>query len=116
MVQARLPDINTEMIMYRREAMSSLASRKYDSMFGAAYGLNACLPKDYQVRISNADYQNLIKQDIIAICPSCNTEHKYKDLHITNILVSQFLVLLTDKQYEKRWKCPSCKGTNKILN
>lgn len=113
-MESRLPDINTEFIMYRREAINCHSAKKYDSMFGAAYALNACLPKDYRVRISNTEYQDLIKQDIIAICSFCNHEFKYKDIHIYNIMVSQFVLLLTDKRFEKRWKCSECKEVNQL--
>ena len=111
-MESRLPDINTEFITYRNKAIASHSSKQYDTMFGSAYALNACLPKDYRVRISNTEYNDLIKQDILAVCGHCNTEFKYKDIHISNILVSSLLLLLTDKEYQKRWTCSSCKGIN----
>jgi len=71
MPQARLPDINTAYITYRREVLVSLKSKNYTSCIGALYALNGLLPEKYRVTISNLAYAEKTEQDLLVICRHC---------------------------------------------
>ena len=129
MVQARLPDINTEFITFRREAIACLKSRDYTGMFTALYALNALLPVDYQIKISTRDYEKITQEDIYVECSNCEeidptseTERKlmrptrilYQDLVIREKLLESFLSSLKGMDSIKVWKCPKCKTEHEL--
>ena len=71
MPQARLPDINTAFIRYRSEVLVGMKKGDWDSMHGSLNGINGLLPQEYQVKISDAKYYELVKEDIEYECNSC---------------------------------------------
>ena len=124
MVQARLPDINTEFITYRREALSCISGKNYSGLFTALYAYNALLPEKYQIKISTKDYNKITKEDIYVECENCteidpedeSDEPKerqkrilYKDLIIKERLLPSFEASIKGKDSYKFWKCPKCK-------
>lgn len=127
MVQARLPDINTEFITYRREALVSLQSRDYTRMFTALYAVNALLPPKYQVKISTIDYLQKSQSEVFAECNNCKetyyeedkerplkraTRVIYKTIKLETKLLPAFEASLSGKESYKVWKCPICKKEN----
>ena len=127
MVQAALPDLNTQWIMSKREAWTAIKNKDYNSLFGALFDINAMLPKDkdrdYQIEISDHKYNEMIKQDTIYICNSCSSncihcktnegkciaETPKNVIVIKNIPTSSFIRTLTGKHIERMWQCPRCK-------
>ena len=75
MPQARLPDINTAFIVYRREAITSWKSQTYDACFGSLQTLNGLLPHDYRVMISDSEYYKEINKDMLFTCETINEGH-----------------------------------------
>ena len=71
MPQARLPDINTAFIRYRSEVLVGMKKGDWDSMHGSLNGINGLLPQEYQVKISDTKYYELVKEDIEYECNKC---------------------------------------------
>ena len=108
MPQARLPDINTAFIVYRRETISSLKSGQYDNCFGSLYALNGLLPEEYRVQISTKDYEEKTALDIKVICPKCEAETEYKKIKVFDKLFLGLYSLILNKRLEKVWTCTAC--------
>ena len=116
MVQAALPDLNTQWIMAKREAWTAIKNRDYNSLFGALLDINAMLPKDkekdYQIEISDLKYNQLVKEDVLYPCIKCKTETRKELITIKKIETSKIIRTLTGKTFETIWECPECKEIN----
>lgn len=117
MPQARLPDINTAYITYRREALSSMKSKNYVACIGALYALNGLLPKKYRVTISTIEYDKLTQKHLLVTCPKCRKE----DIDFTQVKIHKVILpvidnLISNEEYIKVWYCPNplCNAENKI--
>ena len=124
--QAALPDLNTAWIKYRTEVLAAIKSKNYNSMFGSLFAINAMLPKDYQVEISDRKYYDKIKQDVIVICNHCSkvcehcidgkgeciAETKRDDIKIKNVIGTILTSILINNKTEKLWQCPKCNKNN----
>lgn len=113
-MQSYLPDINTKYITYARVVLSSLASKKWASCFGALNSENALLPKEFQVEISTAKYNDKTKQNTVAVCNKCEQEIKFETIKILHILSPMLIGVMNDSKTEKIWNCPNCKSENKL--
>lgn len=109
---AALPDLNTKWIINTREFLIAIRSHNYPAMFGCLLTSNAMLPDKYQVKISNNEYNKLIKQDLSVICNHCNTETKHQDIDIQTILTNHSLSTITGQRTERVWHCNKCNKTN----
>jgi len=114
MPQAALPDLNTAFIVYRREAITSLKSKRYDACFGALYAINGLLPKDYRVKISTKLYDEKTNLDTIAICYHCNQKTSYNKIQIKEAMLPMMIGTITGSETEKVWDCEQCGKTNKL--
>lgn len=114
MPQAALPDLNTAFIIYRREAMTSLKSKRYDACFGALYAINGLLPKEYRVKVSTKQYDAKTNLDIMAICPECKVSSNYKEIKIFDLLSPLIVGMITGNKTEKVWSCEKCNKINKL--
>lgn len=114
MPQARLIDVNTAAIQYRRLILSSLASRNYAAVFGALYTLNAELPETYRIKISTNEYYEKTKGARLSVCTECAEEADYSNTIKMDVRTSLLEQTITGKEYNKIWLCPSCKKENKI--
>jgi len=115
MVQARLPDINTSFIVYRREAINSWKVGNYDSAIGSLYAYNALLYPDYGVKVSTQAYNEKTDLATVAECNFCTEQTDYKTLDIINLLNPLVIGLVSNSEYEKIWCCPKCHKDNKLL-
>lgn len=113
-MQARLPDINTAFIVYRREAISSWKSRTYDSCFGSLNTLNGLLPKKYRVVISTKEYDNKTKQDLIACCTKCDAEIDFRSVQVFELIAPFTQSVINGNVKEKVWNCTECKKINHL--
>ena len=134
MVQAALPDLNTQWIMAKREAWTAIKNENWNALFGALFDINAMLPKDkdrnYQIEISDTKYNNAIKQDLIYICKTCseNCKHctsgegeckaeiKKNMVKIEDVKTDMLVSVLTNNQTERIWICPKCNQSNLLSN
>lgn len=116
MVQAKLPDLNTQWIMSKREAWTAFKNRDYDGCKAALDDINAMLTKinekDYQVQISEKKYNELIKLEKIYRCNKCKKEIPKSQVTIKKIDTSSFVRTLTNTKQETIWSCPDCKEDN----
>ena len=127
-MQAQLPDLNTAWIMDKREFLNSIKNRNYTAVFGSLYAINAALPKDYQITISDQEYYQKTIHDIKVICPNCalNCDHcdtgkgecqaemQRSKIKIFEVLKNSLIATISDKKTEKVWKCEKCHKTNKL--
>lgn len=114
MPQAILPDLNTAYITYRREIIINLKSRNYNYCVGSLYAINGILPKEYQVVVSDIEYKDKTKRDMIAKCPQCGIEHKYDSLKIFDLLLPEFERAISNQDFVKAWFCNKCKTTQRL--
>lgn len=112
--QAALPDLNTAFIVYRREAITSLKSKRYDACFGALYAINGLLPKEYRVKISTKLYDEKTNLDTIAVCQHCKEQTNYNEINIHDVLLPVAVGIITGLEYEKVWTCTKCNQVNKL--
>lgn len=114
MPQARLPDINTAYITYRREVLVSLKTKNYTSCIGSLYALNGLLPQKYRVTISNLEYAEKTMQDLKVICNHCKQQINYKSIKILKVIMPLIDGLITSQSYHKVWDCTLCLKENTL--
>lgn len=114
MPQAALPDLNTAFIVYRREAITSLKSKRYDACFGALYAINGLLPKEYRVKISDSLYKEKTNLETMVICSNCKEKREYNEIKIFDILLPFAVGVISGIESEKAWKCGKCEKLNKL--
>lgn len=123
-----LPDLNTAYIFYRTDVKNSIKSENFTGMVGSLFDLNALLPKEYQIKISTKEYNDLIRQDLTVICNHClkSCEHcktnngeleciaesKYHDIIIKQVITPYLLAAITGEETEKLWECKRCNNNN----
>lgn len=114
MPQARLPDINTAYITYRREVLVSLKTNNYTSCIGSLYALNGLLPEKYRITISNMAYAEKTMQDLLVICRHCKQKLNYKKIKILKVIVPLIEGLVSGQSYHKVWDCILCQKENSL--
>ena len=126
-----LPDLNTAWIMDKREFLQAIKNpSNFTGIVAYLNSINAALPDDYQIRISSAEYFNIIQQDLIYPCSHCTTEYESKDengkikketrptehyknnIQIKTKLVSSMISIISDKKSVQVWNCPKCRKDN----
>lgn len=113
--QARLPDINTAFNTHRKRAILAIESQNWTEAIGALYAINASLPLEYRVIISNEKYNELTKQDLVAECNNCKERIDYSRIRVLTVIVSPTVQLLTNQHTERIWVCPLCKKDNRLI-
>ena len=118
MPQARLPDINTAFIRYRSEVLVGMKKGDWDSMHGSLNGINGLLPQEYQVKISDAKYYELVKEDIEYECNSCKnndgTPSNIPKEQIEGFTLYPDSVQLLLGAVGKVWICPKCNKVQRL--
>ncbi len=114
MPQARLPDINTAYITYRREVLVTLKTKNYTSCIGALYALNGLLPEKYRVTISNQVYAEKSSQNLLVICKHCKQKIDYNKISILKVIVPLIEGLVSGQSYHKVWDCILCQKENSL--
>ena len=116
MPQARLPDINTAFITYRREVLQNLKSLKYSIVFGSLYSLNGLLPEKYRVQISTDDYNKKLgdAEKLVAVCKYCSVQTESKLINSVEVIQSFTSHYLMSQLKHKVWYCPDCKKVNEL--
>ena len=114
MPQARLPDINTAYITYRREVLVSLKTNNYTSCIGSLYALNGLLPEKYRITISNMAYAEKTMQDLLVVCRFCKQNSNYKKIKILKVIVPLIEGLVSGQAYHKVWDCTLCSKENSL--
>jgi len=114
LVQARLPDINTAFITYRREMLQSLNAKNYANCVGSLNAMNSLLPKEYRVQISTPQFDEKVRQDVQAVCTECEQSVDYSKLHIFELVLPFLDHVLSGQTVTKAWICEKCNCTNRL--
>lgn len=120
MPQARLPDINTAFIRYRSEVLVGMKKGDWDSMHGSLNGINGLLPQEYQVKISDVKYYEMVKEDIEYECNSCKNNDgtpsniPKEQIEVFTLYPNAMQQLLFRGQKEQVWICPKCNKVQRL--
>lgn len=112
MPQARLPDINTAYIKYRTESIMALKKKEYTIMHGCVTAINALLPPEYQVIISDFEYIKMSKAETTYHCNHCNEDIEKENIKVFNLLPNAMQLLLHGSKTNKVWNCIKCHNLN----
>ncbi len=113
-VQARLPDINTAFITYRREMLQSLNAKNYPNCVGSLNAMNSLLPKEYRVQISTPEFEDKIRQDVQAVCTKCDHSFDYNTIRIFDMTLPFLDHVLSRQKTTRAWICHNCNCTNRL--
>jgi hypothetical protein len=113
-VQARLPDINTAFITYRRELLQGLQNKNYTNCIGSLNAMNSLLPKEYRVQISTIEFEDKIRQDVQATCTGCERQVDYHKIHVFDLALPFLESVLSRNKTTKSWICDTCKCINRL--
>jgi len=111
--QSRLPDVNTAIIVYRREAITDLKGNRYDACLGALHALNGMLPKEYRVTISTLDYNIMMKEGLFATCKFCTQESDFRTVKTFELVLPFVNSVIATQAKEKIWLCSHCQKENR---
>lgn len=116
MPQARLPDVNTAFITYRRHVLQCLNRDEYDDCIGSIIAMNSLLPKEYRISISTQDYTAKMSIETTAYCTKCDHPHNYKDINKFDLVLPEFEAIVTKQKTAKAWICTqkTCRATNRL--
>ena len=116
MPQARLPDINTAFITYRREVLQNLKVQKYSIVFGSLYSLNGLLPEKYRVQISTLEYNKKMSEveKLMAVCKHCSVQTENKLINPVEVIQPFVTHYLMSQIKHKVWYCTNCKKVNEL--
>ena len=113
-MQAELPDKNTAFIVYRREAISSWKSERFDACIGALYSLMGLLPSLYRPTVSTEEFELLTNQNMEAVCTGCQTRNNFATVKTFDLVLTFEKSLISGKQTESVWECLQCKHINQL--
>jgi len=114
MPQAALPDLNTAWIMDKREFLNALKLKNYGVVFWSLSSINAAMPEDYRVEISDQKYNDELKKDLLVKCSHCDIELKHKDIVVREVLKHHVVATMTGTDKEKVWECSNCHKYNNL--
>lgn len=109
-MQAKLPDINAAIVRYRNNFLHAFDNGEPDTVIVSLSAINSLLPEEYKVEINTAKYNQLVAENKIIVCPSCETKSEYQTIKFLDVLLAPISSMITNKKYEKIWICPSCKN------
>lgn len=113
--------------MNAREFWTAIKTENFPEVFGSLFSINALLPDEYRIEISDTKYKEEInKQGISIVCKNCkkNCDHcktgkgeckaesRREEIKVKTIEMSDLLKTLTSQKEEKVWECPRCKSNN----
>ncbi len=114
MPQARLPDINTQYVMLTREAITNFKSRNYSLCIGSLYSLNALMPGEYRVIISDQLYAEKTKTKMFVECLACKEQTELKNVTKFKLIIPTVEKYFSGNEYEEMWSCIKCKKNNRM--
>ena len=111
--QAQLIDINTAAITHRNGIISGINDRNYQKTIRHLHCYNAALPNEYQITIDTEEYNQKIKQNVVAVCGFCKENIEHHNIKILRLLLSLRQQFVEGREYDKFWRCPNCKKDNR---
>ena len=115
MPQAQLIDINTAAITHRNGVLSGITNRDYAKTIRHLKCYNAALPLEYKIKIDTEEYNNKIKQNIVAECKHCKGPTPQSDIKILRLLLSETQQLIEKQTHDYFWICPKCNKDNRQI-
>ena len=113
MPQARLPDVNTAFIKWRNKVVTALESFKYTAALGSLNNFNACLPREYQVKVSTDLYnQKLEDEKLLVHCTKCGADVDFRHVRKELVLCDPMEEMITKKKHKSVWRCSACNTQN----
>lgn len=113
MPQARLPDVNTAFIKWRNKVVTALEAFKYTAAIGSLNNFNACLPKEYQVKVSTILYNEALNAEKLLVhCRQCNEDIDFRTVKRERVLADPLEEMITLKKYKDIWICSLCGKDN----
>lgn len=127
---AALPDLNTAWIMDKREFITAMKNKNLTEIVAYLTSINAGLPDDYVIKISDNKYKEIVQQDTLYLCNYCTseypilddkgktkmesrpTEYKAHTLEIKTKQTKGNISILTGHNTIKVWECSKCKKDN----
>lgn len=114
-MQAKLPDINAAIVRARMDALISFAQGNYNQCVASLEAMVSLLPEEYQVRMTNEDYADAIKEHEVWVCPHCQKTVPSGDVIRTTLLVpAAARTLAPGRKTYKAWICPLCDKTSAV--
>jgi|APSaa5957512535_1039671.scaffolds.fasta_scaffold14620_5 hypothetical protein len=112
MPQARLPDVNTAFITYRREAIVNIKTFDHRGAWGSLFSINALLPNQYRIIIDDEKFAEESKTNFLYTCNFCieKTDRTALTIYLEDVGATEFL--LTNEETVKVWDCIKCNETN----
>lgn len=93
--------------------MTALEANKYTAAIGSLNNFNACLPKEYQVKVSDELYAEKLEAEKLLIhCKHCNEDIDYRTIKKLDVICTPMEQLVTGGTTKNVWVCSLCKEQN----
>lgn len=73
----------------------------------------ALLPDGYKVKINTEKYNEMVAENKVITC-KCGEVTQYDQIKIEKLLLATTTAFISQKEYEKYWKCPKCQNYNQF--
>ena len=113
-MQSRLPDVNTAFNTHRKRAIITIERKQWTECLGALYAINAALPEEYRVIISDQEYLKMTRQDLNVTCIQCKERFDYNSIKVLNLVTVPFERLLGKSKTIRVWFCPKCNERHEL--
>ena len=109
-MQAKLPDLNAALAKARMDAIISKDLKNYNKCVASLECMNALLPPEYRISMTDREYSEAIHNDEMWECRHCKKSTPSSDVERTRLPVRASLWALTRARIRtvKAWVCPLC--------
>lgn len=87
---------------------------KWVKALGSLSAINADLPEEYRVIISDQKFKEMTKEDVMVSCKNCKQEILYNKIKILNVIERALDNLITSTRSSKVWYCEHCNTENPL--
>ncbi len=124
-MQAKLPDINAAIVVYRNSMINAYDRGDFTKAVISLDAINALLPEDYKLEVNTEKYNELVKGQVIIICDKCKEEFQRGDIRTYEKWFEDtyFFFHNIEKKMEHsyflntitHWCCTKCKHERPLL-
>jgi predicted nucleic-acid-binding Zn-ribbon protein len=90
----------------------ALEWKRWTEVLGALYSLNALLPAEYRVIISDQKYNELTRQSLMITCQKCGKDSDYNKIKIQVLITRSLERFVSGQEHVKMWTCTKCHNSN----